>query len=234
MTIEQSSGETPAVAAPSKLVAPVWHTAALVLLFVGLAVGGAVFKQSTGLAKPIPSHGPLYISLIAAEVGLILLVRVGLRRRRTPISEIFGKTDPSLNAWFRDAGIAAAVWGLWVVLAIMASGLTTTSPEISGLLPHGLVDGVLWIGVSLAAAIAEELTFRGYLLRQFHAMTGNVWVSLVLQAAIFSIAHGYEGIAACANIAVLAILLGIVAIKTGNLRACMIAHAWTDIAAGLL
>jgi membrane protease YdiL (CAAX protease family) len=234
MTIQQLSGETLTASSSRRLVAPVWHTTAIVLFFVGVSIAGAMFKQSTGMTRPAPAHGPLYISLIGAEIVLLLFVRLGLRKGRTPVSEILGRMDPSLTGWVRDAAIAALAWGLWIGIAIMGSRFTHSSPDISGLLPHGLLDGVLWIAVSASAAIAEELAFRGYLLRQFQAMTGNVWISLILQAAIFSIAHGYEGIVACANIAVLAILLGIVAIKTGNLRACMIAHAWTDVAAGLL
>lgn len=234
MSAQSFSGETPA-APPQRLVAPMWHTAVVILLFAALAIAGVMFRGNGGLAKPISSQGSLYLSLIGAEFGLIFLVGLGLRKGRTTISDIIGRMDPSFPAWVRDAAIAALAWGLWIGLAL-AVGLFAShdSPDIAGLIPHGLANKVLWVGVSFAAGIAEELTFRGYLLRQFRAMTGSAWLSVVLQAAVFSIAHGYEGLAACVNIAAFGILFGIIAIRTGNLRACMIAHAWTDIAAGLL
>lgn len=211
-----------------------WHTAVVVLMFVGLAVAGAMNRGSTSLAAPSTSHGPLYISLIAAEIGLIYLIRWGLGKGKTPVSTVVGPMNPSVPAWVRDIVIAAVLWGVWMGIQILVGRFTHSSPAISGFLPHGPIDSTLWIVVSVAAGIAEELAFRGYLLRQFQAMTGSAPVALVLQALVFSIAHGYEGIAACASIAVFGILFGIVALKAGNLRACMIAHAWTDIAAGLI
>lgn len=206
----------------------------VVLLFVGLAVAGAMSKNSAALTQPVSSHGPLYLSLIAAEVGLIYLVRLGLSKGGSSIAEIAGKRDLSLPAWARDIIIAAVIWAVWMGIQALVGRFTHSQPSISGLLPNGSVDRMLWIGVSVAAGVAEELTFRGYLLRQFHALTGNAWVGLVLQAAVFSIAHEYEGLAACFSIGIFGILFGMVAMKTGSLRACIIAHAWTNIAAGLL
>jgi membrane protease YdiL (CAAX protease family) len=234
MNQQEISGETLIDSGRLRLAAPAWHTALVVILFVGLAVSGVMFKGSTGLSAPIPSHGPLYITLITAEIGLVFLVRFGLRRRGTPISEIVGPMDPSISAWARDVAIAAALWAVWIGVAIAVTSLMHSSPQISGLIPHGVTDGVLWVVLSTSAGIAEELAFRGYLLRQFRAMTGNVWVALLLQSALFSIAHGYEGLAGCVSIAVFGFLFGMAVIRTGNLRACMIAHAWADIAAGLL
>ena len=228
------SGKNPTTPAHRQLIAPVWHTALVVLLFAGLAVAGAMNRGTTSLTAQSASHGPLYISLIAAEIGLIYLIRWGLSKNKTPVATIVGPTNPSTPSWIRDIIIAAALWTVWMALQFVASKFTHSSPAISGLLPHGPTDAALWVAVSVAAGIAEELAFRGYLLRQFQAMTGSAPVALILQALVFSIAHGYEGVAACVNIAVFGILFGIVALKLGNLRACMIAHAWTDVAAGLL
>ena len=217
-----------------ELIAPAWHTALVVLLFVGMAIAGAMNRGSSSLTTASASHGPLYISLIAAEIGLIYLIRWGLSKGKTPVPTIVGPIDPSLASWVRDIVIAAVAWGVWMGIAIMVGRFAHSAPTISGLLPHGPIDSILWVGVSVAAGIAEELAFRGYLLRQLKAMTGSTPIALVLQALVFSIAHGYEGLAACASIAVFGILFGLVALNAGNLRACMIAHAWTDIAAGLI
>jgi hypothetical protein len=51
----------------------------------------------------------------------------------------------------------------------------------------------LWLLVSLSAGFCEELVFRGYLQRQFHAATGNVVVAVALQAIVFGLVHTYQG-----------------------------------------
>jgi len=60
----------------SKLIASRWHTALLVALFLGLAVGGAFFQRH---AEPHPAISQqrsllvaLYLSLIAMEWGLVV------------------------------------------------------------------------------------------------------------------------------------------------------------------
>ena len=230
------SGPDPIGTQPARrrLIAPVWHTVIVVVLFAGLAAAGAFSPPSPLLTEPARSHIALYLSLIAAEVGLIYLVRLGLRKGGTEWTTIIGPITNSVPSAIRDLLIAAVLWGLWIGIEIVVGRMTQNAPAISGLLPHSAVDRSLWIAVAVAAGIAEELTFRGYLLRQFEALTGNVWIALTLQAVVFSVAHGYEGMAACATIAVYGLLLGLVRLKTGNLRACIIAHAWTDIAAGLI
>lgn len=232
MSDNSISGHNPTLP-ERRLIAPVWHNALVILLFVGLAVAGAINGGATSLRTPSASHGPLYISLIAAEVGLIYLIRWGLSKGGTKSSAIVGPMTPGISPWLRDAGIAAVLWAVWMGIQIFVHQFTKSSPTVSGILPHGPVDISLWILVSIAAGIAEEFAFRGYLLQQLKAMTGSAPVAVILQALVFSIAHGYEGIAACVNIAIFGILFGIVALKLKNLRACMIAHAWTDVAAGL-
>jgi len=204
------------------------------MLFAGLAAAGAMNRGNTTLTAPSSSHLPLYVSLIAAEVGLIYLIRLGLSKGGSSLKDIAGPMSPSIPSWVRDILIAAVLWGAWIAIELVASRFVHSTPQISGLIPHGPTDGVIWIAVSVAAGVAEEITFRGYLLTQFHAMTGSVPVAVVLQALVFSIAHGYEGLAACASIGVFGLLFGVVALRAGNLRACIIAHAWTDIAAGLI
>jgi membrane protease YdiL (CAAX protease family) len=54
-----------------------------------------------------------------------------------------------------------------------------------------------------------------------------------LQALLFGVSHGYQGVDACARIALFGLLFGLIAIWRRNLRAGVVAHAWTDIAAGL-
>jgi membrane protease YdiL (CAAX protease family) len=55
----------------------------------------------------------------------------------------------------------------------------------------------------------------------------------VLQALLFGISHGYQGIEACVRIAVYGALFGLLALWRGSLRPGMMAHAGSDILSGI-
>ena len=133
-------------------------------------------------------------------------------------------------------GLALALWGIWTIAGMAWSRwLSHDHPaSIQQLLPRGGLEALLWVTLSVSAGICEEFVFRGYLLRQFEALSGSRPIAVVAQAVLFGISHGYQGVAACAHIAAYGILFGWFAVWRGSLRPGMIAHAWTDIAAGLL
>ncbi len=78
------------------------------------------------------------------------------------------------------------------------------------------------------------MAFRGYLQRQFHALTGNIAWAIVLQALVFGLFHGYQGWRNVVVISVLGVLYGALAAWRRNLRVNIIAHAWSDIWEGWL
>jgi membrane protease YdiL (CAAX protease family) len=101
------------------------------------------------------------------------------------------------------------------------------------MLPAGVLEIALWIALSISAGVCEEVVFRGYFQNQFLALTGGRGIALVMQAALFGVSHGYQGMEACLKIALYGLLFGAIALWRKSLRPGIIAHAWTDIAAGL-
>ncbi len=55
--------------------------------------------------------------------------------------------------------------------------------QVSFIRPHGGPEITLWIALSVTAGICEETVFRGYLQRQFIALTKNVPAGILLSAA---------------------------------------------------
>jgi membrane protease YdiL (CAAX protease family) len=100
--------------------------------------------------------------------------------------------------------------------------------------PAGFVEVFLWILVSLAAGIGEEIVFRGYLQKQFQAATRSVIAAVVLQGLLFGLMHTYQGWKQVMVIAPLGILYGALAAWRRNLRANMISHAFSDLFEGWL
>jgi membrane protease YdiL (CAAX protease family) len=222
-----------------KLIAPLWHTGLLVAIFLSLALGGALFQNRAnvdpGMLQQHSSMVPLYLSLLAMEWGLFLYVRKGLLLRGFSVRELVGGRWTSARGVLLDFILALGIWGLWTLIQLLWDRWSGPShaASIQILLPRGGVETMLWIAVSVSAGICEELAFRGYFQRQFATLAHSRWIALFIQAALFGISHGYQGIEACAKIAVFGLLFGLLALWCRSLRPGMVAHAWGDIASGI-
>ena len=231
----------PAIKSSSpELVAPRWHTVLFVALFLALTLGGAFFQREArsqpGKMLQHPNVVPLYLSLIAMEWGLFFYVwKAGLRRSGTKLRDRIGGRWQSLTDVAIDATLALGLWTVWMMVEKgwerwLGPG---HAASIQAFLPRRAPEILLWVGVSVSAGICEEVVFRGYFQRQFGAFTGSKWIALFLQAALFGIAHGYQGVEACVKIAIFGVLYGLCALWRGSLRPGMIAHAGSDILSGI-
>jgi hypothetical protein len=100
--------------------------------------------------------------------------------------------------------------------------------------PHGGAEITVWLALSVTAGICEETIFRGYLQRQFMALTGSAPAGILLSAAAFGAAHAYQGFRMVIWIGLLGAMLGILAYWRGSVRPGMIVHAWQDSLGGVL
>jgi hypothetical protein len=215
------------------------HTAVLISVFVVLTVAGAWFQSAAShntaiVARPASGALKIYLSLLLTEAALVWYVWRGLRSTNSSIRELIGGQS-GIAAIARDVVIAAAMWGVWKLIKVALSRATGPdhAASVSNFLPRSVPEIVTWVALSCAAGFAEELVFRGYLLRQFEAWTRRPWLAIILQALLFGISHGYQGVSACLSIALFGVLFGLVARWRRDVRPGMIAHAATDILAGL-
>jgi membrane protease YdiL (CAAX protease family) len=212
-------------------IAPAWHTAALIAFLILMSAAGGTMRRGAHVSN-LPL---LYISLMAGEWGLVYYVWRGLRRTSVDLLPFIGGrwTAPAVLG---DALLGAGVWLLWKGAAFCFSPWLSTdaAPAISRLMPHGVAESSLWVLLSISAGISEEIVFRGYLQRQLTGWTGRGSIALLFQSTMFGIAHAYQGWRACLVIAAYGALFTMLALWRKSLRPGMIAHAWTDVVAGLL
>lgn len=221
-----------------KTIAPLWHTAFMVAIFGWVAWSGW-YVQRAALSNPgNPAlHAPpvsMYSYLIVFEWITVGLVWFGVRRRGVRVRDLVAGRWESIGDFAADAALGVAAWAVWI--GILNFARFVFGPESAAQVvpqPSHLVEIALWIGVSISAGFAEEVVFRGYFQRQFEALTGSEVVAVFLQALVFSLGHSYEGTMTIVTITALALLFGFLAMWRQNLRAAMLGHAWTDIAAGL-
>jgi membrane protease YdiL (CAAX protease family) len=168
------------------------------------------------------------------EAGLFFFVKGGLDRYKVTIRDVIGGDWSGAKSILRDVGIGLGVWLIWLAVSSVWNKSWGADSSVSiYALPRHPLNVLLWIAVSISAGISEEFAFRGYLQRQFGALTGSRWLGLVLQAVVFGIAHAYEGMRAAMQVVVFGLLFGLVAVWRKSLTAGMIGHAWGDILSGL-
>jgi CAAX protease family protein len=212
----------------------------LAFMAVTAASGFRAQHAATGAAPgQLADHGKaIYVYLVAAFMDWALLYYcwVGVHHRGGNLDTLSGGRWTSWKGVAVDVAIAVPFWGLWEATAYAVHWMLgpSSAKSVTDLLPRSLLEIVIWIGVSITAGVCEELAFRGYLQRQFHALSGNVAVAVMAQALVFGVAHGYQGWKQVIVISVFGVLYGSLAAWRRNVRATVIAHAWSDIWGGWL
>lgn len=218
-------------------VAPTRHTLFFLfyLLVVTVAAASMQHGRATSSASSVhPNTVPLYLSIAAAEWTMAWFAWRGLARAGVSLREVIGRGGGAAGV-ARDAVIASATWGVWKLAGLVFERLSFGDhpASVSALLPRTPAEIAAWVLLSITAGCCEELVYRGYFQRQFTAWTGHAWLGLALQAVLFGASHAYQGFAACARIVFYGVLFGSVALWRRSLRPGIIAHAATDILAGL-
>ena len=184
-----------------------------------------------------PNRVRFYALTLLFEWLLFVFVVAGVRRHGASVLIVLGDHWHSIRQVLRDIGIAA---GFWIVSAILLwilgwlLRITALGRNMQFMLPHRGIELTVWIALSVTAGICEETIFRGYLQRQFLALTKSVPAAIILSAAAFGAAHAYQGFRIVVLISVYGAMFGILAHWRRSVRPGMIAHAWQDSLNGVL
>lgn len=140
------------------------------------------------------------------------------------------------RVWF-DAAVAlicagfVGVLGQGLLCASSAARRRAVAPafaRLAYLLPASRHERRWWIVLSLSAGICEELLYRGYLLHFLDAQVG-LGMAWLLSSLAFGFAHLYQGWRGIVSAAVTGLLLGLLAIGTGNLLLPIAVHILVDL-----
>jgi hypothetical protein len=218
-----------------RAVAPAWHTVVLLLILFSFSFASAHAGGLTPFGSKI-DRAFSYVVVIIYEWTVVAFIRFGARRRGVRISALVGGSWSRPIHFLRDIAIAVA---FLIVSSGVLSGLdyfvkAAPNQAIHNLLPKGPLELALFLATSLTAGFCEELIYRGYLQRQFSALTHAVTGGIVLQAIAFALSHSYQGWKYMLLITVLAAMLGLLAHWRRSLRPGMIAHALQDGITGIV
>ena len=159
-------------------IAPLWHT---VLVLMPIAIGSVASWYQHGLPNAhvpgISSRLSSYITVLAQEWLVVLLIWLALRRRGLSIGTLVSGRWPTLGSFFKDLGLAV---GFLVVAIPLVGALAyllggSADSALANITPKTAFELVVWLALAVTGGFGEELTFRGYLTRQFSAWTGTVY-----------------------------------------------------------
>jgi membrane protease YdiL (CAAX protease family) len=226
--VAQTPVRYPRVAAPL-------HTM-LVLLASGAWAARGILNVDQARAATHPNHFAMYGRTMLFEWLLFGFVLLGVRLHGTSLLAVLGERWGSALQVLRDIGIALVFLVVSIAIeSVLGSHLHGGGPDpaVQFLLPHGGPEIAMWMALSLTAGICEETLFRGYLQKQFMALTHSAPLGIVLSAAMFGLAHGYQGFSRALQIGVLGVMYGILTHWRRSVRPGMISHTLQDVLGGL-
>jgi len=238
LAVESLAMDTPetqaAAGTPRRAIAPAWHTAVVVLIMLGFSYAGS----RTGNLSVLRAHGQIggYVIAMIFEWAAAGVVWWGVSRRGIRVSELIGERWSRPLEVIRDFGLAI---GFIVIATPILSGvgyLLKAAPNaaIRNIYPQGPAEIVVYLLLVFTAGFCEELIFRGYLQRQFAALTHAAAGGIVLQGIVFGASHGYQGWRYMTIITVFGILFGLLAYWRRSLRPGIVAHILQDGVGGIL
>jgi len=209
---------------PGRKVQSVELAVFLFLIVPSMATSFSIESQSA------PGFATVAILSILSDLGLISLVFYFIWRNREPL----GRIGWNLAGLPKEVG-----WGLLLFLPVMfstnllesalhAAGLSAPSKLPSFLAAGGRSGLVLAVVLVVVVALVEETIFRGYLILRLKTALRRTWAAVILSAFIFSIGHGYEGMAGVISIFYLGIVFALIYLWRRSLVATTIIHFLID------
>jgi hypothetical protein len=161
----------------------------------------------------------------------IALGGVGTSSRCT-YGDVIGRGWSGWSDTFRDLGISALVLAVFFAIGQLSTRLIPGTPAdvaaFGSMVPQRIEEALAFLIVGLSAGFTEEFVFRGYLQKQLQALFGNTLVAAVLQVALFTQGHLYQGMARLIPVALMGAVLTAVALWRKSLIPGMIAHGVGD------
>jgi membrane protease YdiL (CAAX protease family) len=106
--------------------------------------------------------------------------------------------------------------------------------SLTFMLPVTPSERLRWVLVCLTAGVCEELLYRGFLLQYLrgHLYGGpalGLTLAWLLSSLIFGFGHFYQGAAGVVRTTIAGLMLGLLAILTGNLLLPIVVHCLLDL-----
>lgn len=182
-----------------------------------------------------------YVETIGIEWGLCIATLVFWARQERTWGDL-GLGAPGGWGFWAGAALALGIlgFGTWQRLAVardddteVKNAVLAQLESLKPLLPQTRRQLAHFSMVALTAGICEELLFRGFLI-WYLAQLVPTPLALLLAAALFGMAHAYQGTRGVLQTGLVGVGLVILYLLSGSLWIPMLVHAFIDLNTGLL
>jgi len=209
----------------------------LAVATAGTLLEHAGSRQAASVVHPSSAGDRIwgqYLPLLLVN-GLLVLYVARLFRPRNVLPQLIGRgfrgsADDLVDLLYASLAFAFIV----AVEALTRSLFAGRNAAVSALLPSTEAERLTWLFVASSVGFCEEVVYRGYLQTQLSAFTRSARLGVLLQAALFGVAHLEQGAGAALRIGVYGLVLGALARHRGSLVPGIACHIGIDLAGGLL
>ncbi len=197
----------------------------IVVTYAGAGIWAAVKGEGyMNVVNAIATGGnPVLLALTTVFSNVITLV-VFLKAKWTPLTRNYLLSKP----WTALLWVALFTLGAIIPLDFTYESLGIDMDENTAKVFEGLMKEPWgYVAVGILAPLAEEIVFRGAILRTLLDMMSkkNHWVAIMISAAIFGVAHGNA--AQFVNALLMGLLLGWMYYRTKSLVPGILMH-WVN------
>ena len=175
----------------------------------------------------LPPRANYFLNTILIQLLLLLLALLVSKVTRMHVLPL-----PLPGPWGWCAGVATAALLALGMTPLWKRAVAKRPRRLHFFMPSGPREKALWVGVSLAAGVGEEVAYRGVLFVFLATVTGSMWVGGLLSALIFAGAHAIQSRLSMMIIFGFALIFQGLALAFGTLLVPMVAHVLYDVIAG--
>jgi membrane protease YdiL (CAAX protease family) len=200
-----------------------------------LSLSGALSFSTMDVANSLYEHA---FYKFCATVGIFLwicffIALIGiLRRKRVTILQFIGVRLSSVGAIARNIGVSFLALAAMAVVGNLSNAVLSRfqldSTAFRAMTAHNSGEALAFLFLALSAGFVEEFVFRGYIQKQCQALCGSAWLASILQLAIFTQGHIYQGWTRLIPVVLIGAILTAVALWRKTLAPGMLAHGFGD------
>jgi uncharacterized protein len=211
-------------AQPSRKVQTIEVTVFLLLIVPSMALSFLTEKEQN------LRFAQMAIGSMLNDIALLSLVLYFIWRNQERVESIGWKFDH----FGRDLALGVVLFvpvylgGNMLANLLHQIGLSAPERQPSFLAVSGLKQLVLSVMIVTIVAVVEETIFRGYLMLRFTGVSAHRSAAVILSSIIFSLGHGYEGMAGTVTVFLLGVLFALIYLWRKSLVAPMVIHFLTD------